>query len=97
MASSSTSGGASSSAVPYVWLLLFFVLPFLILLRMSVTDMGNGVDPFAPLIETVAGLLARAAAVSTTTRPSSAMRRGARDADRGASATRSTWRPTPPR
>lgn len=42
-------------AVPYVWLLLFFVLPFLILLRISVTDMGNGVDPFAPLIETAKG------------------------------------------
>lgn len=41
--------------VPYVWLLLFFVLPFMILLRISVTDMGNGVDPFAPLIETVQG------------------------------------------
>jgi putrescine transport system permease protein len=41
--------------VPYVWLLLFFVAPFLILLRISVTDMGNGVDPFAPLIETVQG------------------------------------------
>jgi putrescine transport system permease protein len=41
--------------VPYAWLLLFFVLPFLILLRISVTDMGNGVDPFAPLIETVEG------------------------------------------
>jgi putrescine transport system permease protein len=39
--------------VPYVWLLLFFLLPFLILLRISVTDMGNGVDPFAPLIKTV--------------------------------------------
>jgi len=41
--------------VPYVWLLLFFVLPFLILLRISVTDMGSGVDPFAPLIESVSG------------------------------------------
>ncbi len=41
--------------VPYVWLLLFFVLPFLILLRISVTDMGSGVDPFAPLVESVAG------------------------------------------
>ncbi len=41
--------------VPYVWLLLFFVLPFLILLRISVTDMGNGVDPFVPLIETISG------------------------------------------
>ena len=38
--------------VPYVWLLLFFILPFLILLRISVTDMGSGVDPFAPLIDT---------------------------------------------
>ena len=38
--------------VPYVWLLLFFVLPFLILLRISVTDLGSGVDPFAPLIDT---------------------------------------------
>ncbi|MDO9405965.1 MAG: ABC transporter permease subunit [Polaromonas sp.] len=41
--------------VPYLWLLVFFVLPFLILLRISVTDMGNGVDPFVPLIETVDG------------------------------------------
>ncbi len=41
--------------VPYVWLLFFFLLPFLILLRISVTDMGNGVDPFAPLMETVNG------------------------------------------
>lgn len=37
--------------VPYVWLLLFFALPFFILLRISVTDMGNGVDPFAPLVD----------------------------------------------
>ena len=39
-------------AVPYVWLLLFFVLPFLILLRISVTDMGSGIDPFAVLVDT---------------------------------------------
>jgi len=43
--------------VPYLWLLVFFVVPFLILLRISVTDMGNGVDPFAPLIDSVAGVL----------------------------------------
>lgn len=41
--------------VPYAWLTLFFVLPFLILLRISVTDMGSGVDPFAPLIDNVGG------------------------------------------
>ena len=43
--------------VPYVWLLIFFVVPFLILLRISVTDMGNGVDPFAPLVEAIDGIL----------------------------------------
>ena len=42
-------------AVPYVWLALFFVVPFLILLRISVTDVGTGVDPFAPIIEHVDG------------------------------------------
>ncbi|MES2980607.1 MAG: ABC transporter permease subunit [Pseudomonadota bacterium] len=41
--------------VPFVWLVAFFVLPFLILLRISVTDMGNGVDPFAPLVEVAGG------------------------------------------
>ncbi|MFT3849519.1 MAG: ABC transporter permease subunit [Propionivibrio sp.] len=44
-------------SVPFVWLLIFFVVPFLILLRISVTDMGNGVDPFAPLMETADGVL----------------------------------------
>ncbi len=37
--------------VPYIWLLVFFALPFLILLRISVTDMGGGVDPFVPLAQ----------------------------------------------
>jgi putrescine transport system permease protein len=41
--------------VPYGWLVLFFVVPFLILLRISVTDMGTGVDPFSPVIERVDG------------------------------------------
>ena len=39
-------------SVPWFWLLLFFAVPFFILLRISVTDMGEGLDPFAPLIET---------------------------------------------
>ena len=41
--------------LPYLWLVVFFVLPFLILLRISVTDMGNGVDPFAPLLDSASG------------------------------------------
>jgi putrescine transport system permease protein len=38
-------------AVPWFWLLLFFAVPFFILLRISVTNMGEGLDPFAPLAE----------------------------------------------
>jgi putrescine transport system permease protein len=41
--------------VPFVWLAIFFVLPFLILLRISITDMGGGVDPFAPLVDSAGG------------------------------------------
>ena len=41
--------------VPFIWLLVFFALPFLILLRISVTDMGSGIDPFASLVDTSAG------------------------------------------
>jgi putrescine transport system permease protein len=36
--------------VPMLWLALFFLVPFLILVRISVTDMAGGVDPFAPLL-----------------------------------------------
>ena len=42
--------------LPYLWLVVFFVVPFLILVRISVTDMGNGVDPFAPLITAADGV-----------------------------------------
>jgi putrescine transport system permease protein len=41
--------------VPYLWLLICFVLPALILLRISVTDMGEGLDPFAPILRQEAG------------------------------------------
>jgi putrescine transport system permease protein len=43
--------------VPFAWLLIFFVVPFLILLRISVTDMGHGIDPFAPLAAASDGVL----------------------------------------
>ena len=42
--------------VPFLWLLVFFVLPCLILLRISITDMDNGVDPFAPLLASADGV-----------------------------------------
>ncbi len=37
--------------VPMVWLVVFFMVPFVIMLRISVTDMGGGIDPFAPLVD----------------------------------------------
>lgn len=36
--------------IPNLWLWVFFAAPFLILLRLSVTDMGEQLNPFAPLL-----------------------------------------------
>ncbi|MDP3707023.1 MAG: ABC transporter permease [Polaromonas sp.] len=43
--------------VPYVWLIIFFFLPFLILLYISVVDMGNDINPFKPIWDSQTGLL----------------------------------------
>jgi putrescine transport system permease protein len=43
--------------VPYVWLFLFFFLPFLILLYISFVDMGESIHPFKPLWDAETGLL----------------------------------------
>ena len=62
--------------VPYVWLFVFFLLPFLILLYISFVDMGNDIDPFKPIWGRHDG---RAVSSSTrTTGPSSAMAKTAR-------------------
>ncbi len=43
--------------VPYTWLLVFFFLPFLILLYISFVDMGESIHPFKPLWDPVTGIL----------------------------------------
>ena len=43
--------------VPYLWLIVFFLLPFLILLYISFVDMGNDIDPFKPIWDAKTGLL----------------------------------------
>lgn len=43
--------------VPYVWLFLFFFLPFLILLYISFVDMGESIHPFKPIWDAETGLL----------------------------------------
>ena len=42
--------------VPYVWLFVFFFLPFLILLYISFVDMGESIHPFKPIWDTETGL-----------------------------------------
>ncbi|HEY8907805.1 MAG TPA: ABC transporter permease subunit [Rhodoferax sp.] len=43
--------------LPYTWLLIFFMLPFLILLYISFVDMGNDISPFKPIWDSTTGLL----------------------------------------
>lgn len=43
--------------VPYAWLLLFFLLPFLILLYISFVDMGSDIHPFKPIWDAETGIL----------------------------------------
>jgi putrescine transport system permease protein len=43
-------GSRSVLGIPFVWLLIFFALPFAILLRISLTDMGDGINPFAQML-----------------------------------------------
>lgn len=43
--------------LPYIWLLVFFFLPFLILVYISFVDMGEGINPFQPLWDSATGTL----------------------------------------
>ena len=43
--------------VPYTWLVVFFMLPFLILAYISFVDMGNDISPFKPIWDSSTGLL----------------------------------------
>jgi putrescine transport system permease protein len=40
-------------ALPYFWLLLFFVVPFVIVLKISFSDIDLAIPPYKPLIEWV--------------------------------------------
>jgi putrescine transport system permease protein len=39
-------------ALPYAWLLLFFLVPFVIVLKISLAETAIGIPPYTPLIET---------------------------------------------
>lgn len=43
--------------VPYAWLLVFFLAPFLIVARISVSEIRIAMPPYAPIFETINGAL----------------------------------------
>jgi putrescine transport system permease protein len=43
-------GKGAVLGIPYLWLIVFFALPFAILLRISLTDMGESLNPFADML-----------------------------------------------
>jgi putrescine transport system permease protein len=44
-------GRATVIAVPWLWLLLFFLIPFVIVLKISFADTRLGIPPYTPLVE----------------------------------------------
>ena len=38
-------------ALPYIWLLLFFLVPFLIVLKISLAEQAIGIPPYTSLVE----------------------------------------------
>ncbi len=51
------SGRTVVAGIPYLWLLLFFLVPFLIVLKISVSDMRMGMPPYEPLLVWASGQL----------------------------------------
>ena len=47
-------GRAAVITIPWVWLLLFFLIPFLIVLKISFADTRMGVPPYTPMLEFMA-------------------------------------------
>jgi len=45
-----------SALIPYAWLLVFFALPFLLVLRLSLSDSALSIPPYAPQIDWSAGI-----------------------------------------
>jgi putrescine transport system permease protein len=43
-------------AVPYLWLLLFFLAPFLIVLKISLSEFANTQPPYGPIFEWIDGV-----------------------------------------
>jgi len=49
-------GRAAVIAVPYLWLAAFFLVPFLMVVRMSLSDVAQAIPPYRPVFEGLARL-----------------------------------------
>jgi len=49
------SGRTLVTSIPYLWLLLFFLVPFLIVLKISVSQMQMAMPPYEPLVTWASG------------------------------------------
>ena len=50
-------GRSAAVMVPYVWLLVFFLAPFLIVARISFSEIRIAMPPYAPVFENIDGVL----------------------------------------
>jgi putrescine transport system permease protein len=44
-------GSLVVAAIPYLWLLLFFAAPFLIVAKIALSEAAEGIPPYAPIVE----------------------------------------------
>ena len=49
------SGRTLVAGVPYLWLLLFFFVPFVIVLKISVSEIRLAMPPYEPIVTWLAG------------------------------------------
>lgn len=42
-------------SIPFIWLLVFFLLPFIIVVKMSLSDMANAMPPYVPTLDFTQG------------------------------------------
>jgi ABC-type spermidine/putrescine transport system permease subunit I len=47
---------AGSSSIPYFWLLLFFLAPFIIVFKISLSQKAIAMPPYTPVLDFVDGL-----------------------------------------
>nr|HPG88417.1 ABC transporter permease [Hyphomicrobium sp.] len=40
---------------PYIWLLLFFLVPFFIVFKISLSDIATAIPPYTPTLDLAAG------------------------------------------